>query len=275
MRVAAICGDHPRNCTIVKFLLENPKINLVQIILFKRDKLIPKVPKNLSQNLKKLWKLHFKKRSMAENKYFKFSAKNFPKNIDIIEITKASDLENSEFLKKIKKLNLDACFISSAPILSKKTLKFFPAYTVNLHLGLIPNYKGSITMFWPFYFLEPNMAGTTFHVIGEHVDTGEIIHNNVPKLKLGDGLHEVSCKAIIAANKDIDLVVNFIERRLQKKILPKKDPTLRFKGKLFLSSDWKPEMLEIIYDFYKDNIVDLYLKGKLISKQPKLKKLKR
>ena len=31
MRVAAICGDHPRNCTIVKFLLENPKINLVQI----------------------------------------------------------------------------------------------------------------------------------------------------------------------------------------------------------------------------------------------------
>ena len=275
MRIAVICGDHPRNCLIVKSLLHNPKINLIQIILFKRDKLIPKSPKNLSNNLKKLWKLHFKKRNLAESKHFKFGVKDFPKDINIIEIKKSSDLDNSKFLNRIKKLNLDACFISSAPILSKKALKFFPAYTINLHLGLIPEYKGSITMFWPFYFLEPSMAGTTYHIIDKYVDTGEIIHNNVPKLEFGDGIHDVSCKAVIAANNDIDLVIDFIQRRLKKKIKPKKNKNLRFKGKLFLASDWKPEMLEPIYDFYKDKIVDLYLKAKIICKKPILKKLKK
>ena len=66
-------------------------------------------------------------------------------------------------------------------------------------MGLIPYYKGSITMFWPFYFLEPNMAGTTFHIIDKYVDTGEILHNNTPNLERGDGLHDVASKAIFDA----------------------------------------------------------------------------
>ncbi len=274
MRVAVICGNHPRNCLIVKSLLKIKKIQIVKIVLFERESLVPKPPKNLNVHLKKLWKLHFKKRANIEKKYFKYNFKNFPKEIDLIKIKNDEELNDINFLKKIKKLRLDACFISSSPILSKTALKYFPDYTINLHLGLIPYYKGSITMFWPFYFLEPQMAGTTFHVIDSKVDTGEIIHNNVPKLKKGDSMHEVSCKSVIAANKDINLVVKFIEKRLKKKIKPKKDQSLRYRGNLFLSSDWKPEMLRCIYDINKDRIVEQYLEGKIIGKKPKLKKLK-
>ena len=62
------------------------------------------------------------------------------------------------------------------PIIEDPILSALPSYSINLHLGLIPYYKGSITAFWPFYYLEPAMLGTTYHIIDKYVDTGEIIH---------------------------------------------------------------------------------------------------
>ena len=47
------------------------------------------------------------------------------------------------------------------------------------------------------------------------------------------------------------------------------------KGRLFKDSDWKPEMLKIIYDLFDDKIVDLYLQNKIQSKKPKLIKVNR
>ena len=61
-----------------------------------------------------------------------------------------------------------------------------------------------------------------------------------------------------------------IKKRIELNINPKKDNSLRFKGKLFTKSDWKPEMLNIIYDYYEDKIVDLYLDKKIYCPKPKL-----
>ena len=56
-------------------------------------------------------------------------------------------------------------------------------------------------MFWPF-ILEPAMAGTTYNIIDKYVDTEK--YYTIMSLNLkGDGLHDVACKAIIAAHKDI------------------------------------------------------------------------
>ena len=129
-------------------------------------------------------------------------------------------------------------------------------------------------MFWPFYFLEPTMAGTTYHIIDKYVDTGEILHNNVPVLKRGDGIHDVSCKALLSAHKDLPKVIKEIKKRLKLNIKPKMDLSLRNSGKLFYKKDWKPEFLNIIYTLFKDKIVDAYLDKKIICKKPKLIKLK-
>ena len=275
MRVIVICGDHPRNCYLVKKLLEIKRVDLLKVILFKRENLNPEPPNDLSTELKDLWNLHFEKRNIAENKYFNFHLEDFYDQKNIIKIKNIDDLKKDKLSKTILDLNLDICFTSGIPIIDEKAMKLLPKFTINLHLGLIPYYKGSITMFWPFYFLEPSMAGTTFHVIDKHVDTGEILHNNVPKLEFGDGMHDVASKAVVAANDDIELVVKHVEQRIKNKKPPIKDPTLRFKGKLFLKSNWKPEMLVKIYRSYNDKIVDLYLKKKIISPTPILKQINR
>ena len=47
------------------------------------------------------------------------------------------------------------------------------------------------------------------------------------------------------------------------------------KNAIYLKSDGKPEMLQVIYDFFDDKIVDLYLKNKIQSRKPKLIKVNR
>ena len=54
---------------------------------------------------------------------------------------------------------------------------------------------------------------------------------------------------------------------------PKRDMSLRYRGKLYLKSDWKPEMLRVIYEFFDDKIVDLYLDNKIKCPKPKLIKI--
>ena len=117
------------------------------------------------------------------------------------------------------------------------------------------------------------MAGTTYHIIDKFVDTGEIIHNNVPTLEYGDGMHDVASKAVVTAHRDINIVVGEIIKRVRKGIEPKKDISLRLKGKLFLKSDWKPEMLSLIYNHYDDKLVDLYLNNQISCPRAKLIKI--
>ena len=64
--------------------------------------------------------------------------------------------------------------------------------------------------------------------------------------------------------------VTILEHITEKQIKPKKDTSLRYRGKLYLKSDWKPEMLRVIYEFFDDKIVDLYLDNKIKCPKPKL-----
>lgn len=269
-----IVGSHPRNLMLLKQLAKIKNVNIIRLFLFKRECLIPKPPKNLKNNLKKLWKIHFNKRYSAEKKYFKIDKnflKKFPKK-NIFKSTK--ELHSNKIINFIKNNKADACFMSGAPIIKSKLLKFLPKYSVNLHLGLIPHYKGSITGFWPFFELRPNMLGTTYHIISEKVDTGEIIHQNTPVLKKKFSMHEAICEAVITALKDLSLIIKYIKFRIKEKIDINIDLNLITSGRTYKRKDWKPEMLEKIYVKYNDKICKYFLDGKLISRNPKLKKIK-
>lgn len=273
MKIIAIIGDHPRNIGLLKRLYDNKKVEICYLILFKRDKLIPEPDQNLSDSLKKLWKLHFEKRYLSEKKFFKFENDFIIKIKNKIIVSNEKELHSKKVLEAINSVKADAAFITGIPILKEPVLSALPINCINLHLGIIPYYRGVFTIFWPFYFLEPTMAGTTFHIIDKYVDTGEIIHNNIPKLSRGDSMHDVACKAVLSAHDDVNIVVNHIIERVKLKIKPKKDTSLRYRGKLYLKSDWKPEMLRVIYEFFDDKIVDLYLDNKIKCPKPKLIKI--
>jgi methionyl-tRNA formyltransferase len=146
------------------------------------------------------------------------------------------------------------------PLISK-----LPRNTINLHGGLSPKYRGVATMFWPFYFLEPNHVGATFHYLTESPDTGSIIHQSIPKLEYNDKIHDVSCKAIISASRDMIKLLSIYEKENGWRKNEQKT-----RGKNFLDSDFKPEHLRIIYNLFNDDIVKEFLSGKIKSPDPKL-----
>ncbi len=273
MKCFVIIGSHNRNLSLLKKLITIKNIEISHVFILKRENLLPEPQSNLDSEIKKLWKLHFKKRMIAENKFFNFNNEFLTKIKNVSYISSLGELNSSNNLNIISSLKKYCCFISGIPIIREPLLSYLPVNTVNLHLGLIPFYKGSITTFWPFYNLEPDMLGTTYHIIDKYVDTGEILHQNKPQLKYNDTLHSSSCKAVISAIEDLQLVVNELIYRNKNNIKPKKDDKLKNKGRLYLKKDWKPSMLKKIYVDYNDKIVDYYLKNKIDS-QKKIKLIK-
>ena len=139
-----------------------------------------------------------------------------------------------------------------------------PYYSINLHSGLAPYYKGAACNFWPFYFLEPNWVGMTFHFLSNKLDSGKIIHHTVPRLNIKDNIHDLSCKAQLKSFKES---LNIIEMIKKKKI---KEYELTSNGKLFLKKDFRPEHLRIVYNLFKDDIVKYYLQNKFYKTKPKI-----
>jgi folate-dependent phosphoribosylglycinamide formyltransferase PurN len=127
-----------------------------------------------------------------------------------------------------------------------------------VHQGLSPRYRGVATLFWPFYFYEPNHAGTTIHYIDMGIDSGDIIHQSVPVIEKGDGLHDVACKAVIKSTEDVIKLLGLSEWKSQRQ---------KSKGKLFVNSDFRPEHLRHVYH---DDIVHLYLSGQIKPPAPVL-----
>lgn len=114
--------------------------------------------------------------------------------------------------------------------------------------------------------LQPNWAGMTIHKLSEKLDGGDILHHSVPVLEYGDGIHDVANKAVKQAAEDLCYIINHIE--IDKlNYVPQKSA-----GKLFLSSDWKPEHLRVIYGLFNNDIVDRYLDGDLPKIEPPLVK---
>ena len=65
----------------------------------------------------------------------------------------------------------------------------------------LPGIVELLTLFWPFYFLEPQFAGSTFHHIVPEPDSGDVIHQLVPTLEKGDSLHDVACKVVLESTE--------------------------------------------------------------------------
>ena len=151
--------------------------------------------------------------------------------------------------KEVKQFNADFCFIFGSNLILDPVIENLPQNKINLHLGLSPWYKGAATLYWPFYNLKPQYCGVTFHQISKQADGGEIIHQSVPVLKKGD----------------IDKLISHL--KIKKKF---KGKIQNISGRNWQENEFHASQLRVIYDLFKDKIVDNYLSKTLDQKKPKL-----
>lgn len=263
MKILWMGGDHPRH---LFYLNAIHKIFPVSGAIIERrgggtNNLSPEPPQNISEHDKKNFLKHFENRNKAEIKFF--GIQNIPDTLSL-KITK-EELNTKTTVDFIQSINPDLVLLFGCHLVMEPLFSKLPAHTINLHGGLSPRYRGTATMFWPFYFLEPNHVGATFHYILSEPDAGTIIHQSIPKLEYGDTIHDVACKTILSATNDmIELL----------KIFQMKGEWLTFKqkgtGKNFLERDFRPEHLRVIYDLFNDKIVDYFLDSDIKSSPPNL-----
>ena len=197
MRIMFIGGDHPRHLYYINKIQEN--FEIAGAIIQHRENISLSTPKNLSDDDKKNFIRHFKTRKKKEIQYFR--SPELPKcTIHDTTSEALNSIESVEFLKKVKP---DVVLIFGSTLIKDPLYSALPFDSVNLHLGISPRYRGAATLFWPFYFLEPNYAGSTFHHIISEPDAGNIIHQCIPILSLGDGIHDVACKTVITSSDDM------------------------------------------------------------------------
>ncbi len=257
MNILLIIGDHLRHKKFLEIISNEIKISCV--IMEKRENLIPN-PNFIKNKIdKKNFIKHFKNREICEKKYFKLKKKKTDTEIILIKNIK----ENQNVCKKVlNRIKPDIVFTFGVSLIPSKLLMIMPRYSINLHSGLAPYYKGAACNFWPFYFLEPNWVGMTFHLLSSKLDSGNIVHHTTPKLNKKDNIHDVSCRAQLKSFKESLMIIKMIK---DKKI---KEHKINLNGKLFLKKDFKPEHLRIIYNLYNDDIVKHYLKKKIHKKKP-------
>ena len=263
MKLILFSGTHPRHLFVNRELLKYFSETLV--IAMEREPLLPDPPQELTNHDKELFIKHFKNRNIIESKlYGNLKCKKIYENCNVI-YTEPQELNTEKISKKIKKFNPDFCFIFGVGIITDPIIKELPKDKINLHLGLSPWYKGGATLFWPFYHLQPQFCGVTFHQISKEADAGEIIHQSSPSLVKGDQIHEVGGKCVMKAVDDLPKIIDHWKKN--KRFNGKKQ---RIMGRNWIREDFHASQLRLIYDLFNDKIVDYYLAGDLKQKKPKL-----
>lgn len=260
MTIVAITGDHPRHAYLVARLKESGLLRgWVREI---REEFIPVPPANLSRDLEKLFSLHFARREEAEAEIF---GDPDTSDIEYQPVTRAR-LNSAETIEFVQARRPRLVISYGCHKLSPEFRSEVGAVFWNVHGGLSPQYRGVITHFWPSYMLEPQMTGMTLHVTTEALDGGAIVHQTGATMHRGDGLHMLAARTVKSFSDSLGgLLASALDMERMPCGIDQKNS-----GKLWLSSDWRPDHLRLIYEVYGDRIVDHALDGQLARTEPKL-----
>jgi hypothetical protein len=263
MKLILFSGDHPRHLFVNKKVLEF--FDEIFVVIMQREELLPEPPSDLDNHDKKLFKLHFENRHRVETSFYgNLNTRDVFKNFNSIFI-KPNELNTNLVADQVRKFNADFCFIFGVDLILDPVFDVLPKNKINLHLGLSPWYKGGATLFWPFYHLEPQFCGSTFHQITKKADAGEIIHQCVPELLLGDKIHDVGARCVVKARDELSKIFNYWKSEQGFEGIIQKTS-----GRNWREVDFHGSQLRVIYDLYQDKIVDSYLSGELSNRKPKI-----
>jgi folate-dependent phosphoribosylglycinamide formyltransferase PurN len=266
MKILLLAGSHSRHLHFFQGLLGLDAD--FSVLGMQREAQLPSTPDSLQKKEQGLYTRHFEERFDTESRHF-----GSPTPPEVFEgipqhFCDLAGFNSFSSVKFVEEMKPDIAIVFGTTMIRSPLFEALPKLTLNLHLGLSPWYRGAATLFWPFYFLEPNYAGATFHQITAAPDAGAILHQSTPVLEIGDGIHDVAAKTVKTATLEF--------RSILEQIITGKEFDLeqqKSNGKLFLSADFKPAHLRLIYDEFDNRIVDEYLAGNLGGRIPKLKRV--
>jgi methionyl-tRNA formyltransferase len=257
LKILAIVGTQLRHQYFLNALIEN--FNISGIIYYQRSLVQkPKVSnRNFSDEDLQIESKHLDNLQKKEIRYFQDTvSKMDTSRIPSITVSSQKELNSSTTIKWTVEHNGDVMIDYGSGILHNEFLNVLPRYKINLHGGMSPYFKGSATLLWPLYMQQPELIGTTFHLMSKRIDGGEILQHCRPDLSIDDDVSDIGCKAIVKSAEVIVLLL----RKLQKD-----SELLKYEqsgGKLFLEKDYKPACIKIVNILMESGLIEKYLQNK-------------
>ena len=101
------------------------------------------------------------------------------------------DINDTQCINFIKKLNPNVVIVFGTGIIKKNLLDILPFNSYNLHGGNPEEYRGLDTNLWAIFHGDFKNCQTTLHKINKKLDTGKIVFKRKIKLNFNLELHQL------------------------------------------------------------------------------------
>jgi methionyl-tRNA formyltransferase len=126
-----------------------------------------------------------------------------------IRVFRPEDVNDPRFLDELRTMAPDLVISVSCPQIFKQPLLELPTRgCVNLHSGLLPDYRGMLPTFWVLANGESE-TGVTAHVMAPGIDDGNIILQRRVAIADDDTLHSLMSKTKALA---VDIVLETVQQ---------------------------------------------------------------
>ena len=187
------------------------------------------------------------KKSGRGQKITQSEVKNYAKKNNI-KILQPENLNDKEFIKKIKEINPDIIIVVAFRKLPAEIFSIPKYGTINLHASLLPNYRGAAPINWCLINNEAKTGVTTFF-INEKIDQGDILLKEEVNISDKDNFGSLYIKLSSVGSR---LLIKTIKGVLSKSLKASKqdfDESLKIAPKLSKENtriDWNKSQKEII-----------------------------
>ena len=183
-----------------------------------------------------------------------FFVETMSERLDVrLVISEEGDVNTEDIVNLIEGVDPDIIFTFGCNLLKGDIYKIPKLGCVNIHTGLVQNYRGVDSSFWAMHDRKPEAVGFTLHFVDDSIDAGDVIFQGRPKLSRTDSLDEVflkTCKEAIEslARKAPEIMGGVAPAKLARrgKLYQSKDMGLEIKTKV-------EKMLPDVLSGYLDN----------------------
>ena len=187
------------------------------------------------------------KKSGRGQKITQSEVKNYAEKNNI-KILQPDNLNDKEFINKIKEINPDIIIVVAFRKLPAEIFSIPKYGTINLHASLLPNYRGAAPINWCLINNETKTGVTTFF-INEKIDQGDILLKEEVNISDKDNFGSLYIKLSSVGSR---LLIKTIKGVLSKSLKASKqdfDESLKIAPKLSKENtriDWNKSQKEII-----------------------------
>ena len=236
MRIAITTGLSPHHTALVSEVYKAFGSDLVTV-LRQTPSVARRRPNRLVQRLQYLryWRaiqstrLH---KSFLASQRLLLAAADYPRELD----RSVSDINNSDTIDWLTERRPDILVVFGGRLIKSHVINLVPA-AFTVHLGWVPDYKGSQCIMWPIYNEEYAKIGVSLLNLEVGADTGGIIARSRIVIKAGDNEYALLARARATA---VEMTVAELRHFTQNGALTIAEKNVG--GRLYRAREFGPEV---------------------------------